>query len=308
MWRTLDLFCGCGGMSLGFQNAGFEIVAAFDNAKPALDTYTRNFSHPAFLCDLATLEDMNPLAEFRADVVIGGPPCQDFSSAGKRDQSLGRADLTLQFANIITALMPRFFVMENVELIAKAEVFREAKILLGQKGYALNQVVLDASLCGVPQSRKRLFLVGQLGGIAHALEPVLQAGLNNIPMTLHDYFGDSLGLEFYYRHPRSYARRAIFGIHEPSPTIRGVNRPIPATYQLHSGDPVRSLEGIRPLTTWERARVQTFPKNFEFIGTKASLEQQIGNAVPVKLAEHVAQCLKNYTTQPVQDSLFAAIP
>jgi DNA (cytosine-5)-methyltransferase 1 len=125
-------------------------------------------------------------------------------------------------------------------------------------------------------------------------------------LVLHDYFGDSLGMDFYYRHPRSYARRAIFGVHEPSPTIRGVNRPIPATYQLHPGDPVRSLEGIRPLTTLERARIQTFPEDFEFIGTKASLEQQIGNAVPVKMAEYVARCLKGFSPQPIQDSLFAA--
>jgi DNA (cytosine-5)-methyltransferase 1 len=307
MWRTLDLFCGCGGMSLGFQNAGFELVAAFDNWKPALDTYTRNFSHPAFLCDLGTLEDMQVLRDFHADVVIGGPPCQDFSSAGKRDLTLGRADLTLQFANIVIQLLPRFFVMENVELIAKSDVFLSAKQLWQQKGYALSQVVLDASLCGVPQSRKRLFLIGQLGGKPHAFEPSLAAGLNAQPMTLRDYFGDTLGVEFYYRHPRSYARRAIFSVLEPSPTIRGVNRPIPGTYQLHAGDPVDSLAGIRPLTTLERARIQTFPESFEFIGTKASLEQQIGNAVPVKMAEYVAGCIAKFVDNPVQDQLFALV-
>jgi DNA (cytosine-5)-methyltransferase 1 len=307
MWRTLDLFCGCGGMSLGFQNAGFELVAAFDHWQPALDTYTRNFSHPAYLCDLGTLQDLRPLADFHADVVIGGPPCQDFSSAGKRDLTLGRADLTLQFADIVAELLPRLFVMENVELIAKSPVFAQAKEVLSQKGYRFCQVVLDASLCGVPQSRKRLFLIGQLDGIPLDLESSLQIGLSPSPMTLHEYFGDSLGVDFYYRHPRSYARRAIFSVLEPSPTIRGVNRPIPSTYQLHPGDPVDSLEGIRPLTTLERARIQTFPDNFEFIGTKASLEQQIGNAVPVKMAEYVAWCIKENTAKPVQNSLFAMV-
>lgn len=305
MWRTLDLFCGCGGMSLGFQNAGFEIVAAFDNWKPALDTYTRNFSHPAYLCDLSSLEDLSLLLAINADVVIGGPPCQDFSSAGKRDLSLGRADLTFKFAQIVTALKPRLFVMENVELIAKSVVFDEAKRLFVQSGYALSQMVLDASLCGVPQSRKRLFLIGEYGGIAHAFEAALKAGLSTQALTLKDYFADSLGLTHYYRHPRSYARRAIFAVDEPSPTIRGVNRPIPSTYQLHPNDPVLSLEGIRPLTMLERARIQTFPENFEFIGSNSALEQQIGNAVPVKMAEYVARHIKKAVTKPIQEALFA---
>ncbi|MEY4531753.1 MAG: hypothetical protein RLZZ156_2474, partial [Deinococcota bacterium] len=167
-------------------------------------------------------------------------------------------------------------------------------------------VILDASLCNVPQRRKRLFLIGQLGGADHALEPILLSKLGRRAMTIHDYFGSSLGLEYYYRHPRSYARRGIFGIFEPSPTIRGVNRPIPSTYQLHPTDPVQSLAGVRPLTTLERAQIQTFPKGFEFIGTKSALEQQIGNAVPVNLSAYVAQCLLEFMIlEPVQESLFA---
>lgn len=80
-------------------------------------------------------------------------------------------------------------------------------------------------------------------------------------MTVADYLGNSLGIEFYYRHPRSYARRGIFSIHEPSPTIRGVNRPVPRGYQLKHNDPVSSIEGIRSLTTVERSYIQTFPKH-----------------------------------------------
>lgn len=113
-------------------------------------------------------------------------------------------------------------------------------------------------------------------------------------MTIRDYLGDSLGIEHYYRHPRSYKRRAVFSIDEPSPTIRGVNRPIPKTYIKHSGDTSTISDQVRPLTTIERSYLQTFPKDFIFEGSKTDLEQMIGNAVPVKLAEYVAGCIQQY--------------
>ena len=113
-------------------------------------------------------------------------------------------------------------------------------------------------------------------------------------MTLRDYFGDSLGLEYYYRHPRSYARRGIFSIDEPSPTVRGVNRPLPSGYKLHPNDPVSCLDGIRPLTLHERSMIQTFPADFKFFGSKSDIEQMIGNAVPVNLGTFVANAINAY--------------
>jgi DNA (cytosine-5)-methyltransferase 1 len=103
-----------------------------------------------------------------------------------------------------------------------------------------------------------------------------------------------LPFEHYYRHPRSYARRAVFSIDEPSPTIRGVNRPIPKGYPGHAGDPVPVSRDMRALTTQERAWIQTFPVDFKLPGTKSDSEQVIGNAVPVKLAEYVASKLMHY--------------
>jgi DNA (cytosine-5)-methyltransferase 1 len=122
-------------------------------------------------------------------------------------------------------------------------------------------------------------------------------------MTIYDYLGKSLGLEYYYRHPRSYMRRGIFSIHEPSPTVRGVNRPIPKTYNRHSGDPVEINNDLRPLTTIERSYLQTFPENFIFSGTKTELEQIIGNAVPVKLGEFVANCINEYIKDKENENL-----
>ena len=165
--------------------------------------------------------------------------------------------------------------------------------------------ILDANQCGVPQKRKRLFLIGELGlSISEdrrALASYLDNNLTTKPMTVRDYLGDSLGITHYYRHPRNYSRRAVFSIDEPSPTVRGVNRPIPGTYKTHPKDTAPISENVRPLTTLERSYLQTFPKGFYFNGSKTDLEQMIGNAVPVKQAEYIARCIGNYIAEKGND-------
>lgn len=293
--KTIDLFAGGGGLSLGFQNAGFKIVAAFDNWEPSIRLYKINFkSHPVFKCDLSAPDAINLIKAYNPDIIIGGPPCQDFSSAGKRDETLGRANLTISFANIIDAIRPSFFVMENVDRAFNSKTFLKAKEIFKNAKYGLNIHILDASLCGVPQNRKRLFVIGEYKGKDGFLDAALDNNLAKKPMTLRDYFGNILDVEHYYRHPRSYARRAVFSIDEPSPTVRGVNRPIPAGYPGHSGDTSPINSRVRPLTTKERSMIQTFPPSFILDGKKTDIEQIIGNAVPVKLAEYVAIQLKEY--------------
>jgi DNA (cytosine-5)-methyltransferase 1 len=146
----------------------------------------------------------------------------------------------------------------------------------------------------VPQFRKRYFLIGELYAENDALSFYLEKNLSEQPMTILDYLEDSLGIEFYYRHPRSYQRRGIFSIYEPSPTIRGVNRPIPKTYKKHQGDACDVNKKLRPLTTIERSYLQTFPKNFKLEGSKSDLEQMIGNAVPINLGKYVARAILEY--------------
>ncbi len=293
--RTIDLFSGCGGMTLGFQNAGFDVVAAFDKWHPAIDVYRENFQHPIFDKDLSTKEVCSFIGDFNPEIIIGGPPCQDFSSAGKRNESLGRADLSLAFAHIVTSIKPKWFVMENVNLITKSQVFKNILETFKKSKYALSSSVINASYCGVPQSRKRYFLIGELEGEDNILNSYLTKNQSKVPMSIFDYLGNTLGVEYIYRHPRSYNRRAVFSIYEPSPTIRGVNRPIPKTYKKHAGDLCDIDEGLRPLTTIERSYIQTFPKTFKFKGNKSDLEQMIGNAVPVNLAEYVARCILEYS-------------
>lgn len=303
MPRAIDLFCGCGGLSLGFEKAGFQIVRAFDNWEKAANIYNANFTdHEAELKDAY---DITPeyLKGFNPDIIIGGPPCQDYSSAGKQDESQGRADLTIRFAELVCGIKTKWFVMENVDRILKSETLPKAISLFKEAGYGLSQVVLDASLCGAPQKRKRYFMVGELGGTDGFLETSLMQDVAKSSMTIRDYLGDELGTDFYYRHPRSYARRGIFSIDEPSPTVRGVNRPIPATYNVHPGDATHDLEKVRPLTTLERARIQTFPKSFKFEGSKTDLEQIIGNAVPVELAAYVGRHVLEYMNNPIPQNV-----
>jgi DNA (cytosine-5)-methyltransferase 1 len=289
--RTVDLFAGCGGFSLGFQQAGFNIVAAFDNWQPAIDIYKDNFTHPIFNQDLGDPDRYRSIIDFAPELIIGGPPCQDFSSAGKRNENLGRANLTRAFADIVCLVQPTWFVMENVSLITRSPILATVLELFKNSGYELTSTILNAIYCGVPQARKRYFLIGKLGGMNNELDAVLRQNQSDNMMTIFDYLGDSLELEYYYRHPRSYQRRGIFSIHEPSPTVRGVNRPIPRTYQKHPGDACELNDRLRPLTTIERSYLQTFPKTFKFKGSKSDLEQAIGNAVPVNLAKYVASCI-----------------
>ncbi|MCY7333419.1 MAG: DNA cytosine methyltransferase [Pseudanabaena sp. CAN_BIN31] len=293
---AVDLFSGCGGLSLGFQKAGINILAAIDNWDIALDIYRENFNHPAIQQDLSDeVTSIKIIRKFAPEMIIGGSPCQDFSSAGKRNLNGDRANLTHNFANIVCEIKPKWFVMENVRRITKSSILSQISEQFIRFGYGLSSIVLDASLCHVPQTRSRFFLIGELDGKQDVLVDLFKSNLSNKQMTIRDYLGDSLNLQYYYRHPRSYARRGIFSIDEPSPTIRGVNRPIPINYKLHSGDPHDiDISTIRPLSTIERSYLQTFPESFKFFGTKTNLEQMIGNAVPVNLAFFVASTILKY--------------
>lgn len=294
--NVVDLFCGCGGLSLGFEKAGMNVVAGFDNWLDALDVYRRNFTHPAIRADLSNVEEsVKKIREFSPDMIIGGPPCQDFSSAGKRNEEGGRGDLTVCYARIISEIKPRWFVMENVERIMKTQKLQDSLAVFRAAGYGLTYMVLNAALCGVPQKRKRFVMVGKMGAEDDFLKETLLANLSDHEMTVAEYFGDKLDVKYYYRHPRSYARRGIFSTDEPSATIRGVNRPMPQGYSLHPGDPVDSLDGIRSLTSRERSMIQTFPEDFDFNGTKTNVEQMIGNAVPVNLGYYVADAILRYS-------------
>lgn len=291
--KVVDLFAGCGGLSLGFQKAGYDIVAAFEWWNTAVECYKANFNHPVIKLDLSDTDNaIDQIRAFAPDMIIGGPPCQDFSHAGKRVEH-DRAELTESYAKIVAGIKPVCFVMENVDRARNSNAYKTAREIFKASGYGLTEIVLDASRCGTPQKRKRFICFGmQSKPDGFALEN-FQNHMAKKSMTLRDYFGNSLGFEFYYRHPRNYNRRAVFSIDEPAPTMRGVNRPVPKGYPGHKNDACPVTSDLHVLSTQERALIQTFPPNYKWIGSKTDIEQMIGNAVPVNLSKFVAETIKN---------------
>jgi len=291
----IDLFCGCGGLSKGFSNKGFSIIAAFENWDAAIQCYTKNFKHKVYKHDLHDWEKaIELMKDLKCDIIIGGPPCQDFSHAGNRTEGK-KAQLTVSFARIVCSLKPKYFVMENVVRANQSEAYRKARNLFKSTGYGLTEKTLNANYCGVPQNRKRFFCIGAINECDGFLDGILSANLSEFPLTVHEYLGNKLNCEYYYRHPRTYGRRGIFSIYEPAPTIRGSNRPLPPVYKHHPQDAIDPKEGVRALTFRERALIQTFPEDFIWHDSPTATNQLIGNAVPVKLAEYVAKCIQDFT-------------
>ncbi len=167
MLTGLSLFSGAGGMDIGFQRAGIEVLWANDFDKAACETYSAN--------NLGFIEqgDINKLipdlSKFKgkADVVFGGPPCQGFSVAGKMDPNDPRSQLVWSFYQVVELTKPRAFVMENVKALACNERFQDFRIKVidsfERLGYQTKLVVLTASDFGVPQKRERMFLIGIQG-------------------------------------------------------------------------------------------------------------------------------------------------
>ena len=214
-----------------------------------------------------------------------------------------RANLTIRFASIVSEVKPIWFVMENVYNIERMPILPKAQKIFKRAGYGLTVRILNASHCGVPQARRRFFMIGLLDAKDNFLGRALDLAQTKLPMTVRDYLGDRLNTQFYYMHPRSYNRRGVFSIDEPSATIRGVNRPIPQGYKKHHGDKADPSDGgVRELTAKERSYIQTFPDGFVLEGKKTDVEQAIGNAVPVKLAEFVARRIVEYSQKISEES------
>ncbi|MBA7587210.1 hypothetical protein ES708_29228 [subsurface metagenome] len=167
MSRTvIDLFAGGGGLSVGFLKAGFEVVLGLDNWRPAKVTFEYNHPGSTFLLrdahDITGDEILRAARVVEVDVLLGGPPCQGFSTAGKRALDDPRNALVRQFLRLVAELHPKFVVMENVEGFVSfvgGRLVDEVVEVMGSMGYKSWQRVLQAADYGVPQKRKRFFLV-----------------------------------------------------------------------------------------------------------------------------------------------------
>lgn len=195
---AVDLFCGAGGMSLGFTQAGFRVLAAIDSDPLNVRTHLRNLPEtPCWEADLALVTGAAIRRRFglgtRAlDVVFGGPPCQGFSEIGLRKKRDERNRLLLRFATLVTQLRPRYFVMENVRglLFQRHQyLLRRFIQILKTGGYEILQPIrlLDASDFGVPQSRRRAFVIGCRRNLRPPQYPLPMSGPSP---TVADAIGD----------------------------------------------------------------------------------------------------------------------
>ncbi|BAY26414.1 C-5 cytosine-specific DNA methylase [Calothrix sp. NIES-2100] len=180
---VVSLFCGIGGLDLGFESAGFEIAVAIDNNPKVLELYRMNFPNTLVLCrdigDISAAEIreviQNKYPDWDGEIaaVIGGPPCQGFSVAGKQDINDERSQLVLKFINLVVELNPSMFVMENVPAIEwkKFSNITKSAIPLIEEHYILSKWLLTASDYGVPQKRQRAIWVGsKFGELAAPVE------------------------------------------------------------------------------------------------------------------------------------------
>lgn len=184
-WRAISLFAGAGGCSLGFKNAGVDILAAFDHAEAAIATYNLNFGANICrnvdleICDFQQMQKKLGLQCGELDIVIGGPPCQGFTTAGNRLGDDPRNRLVQSYAQAIEVFYPRWFMMENVEGIlttAKGIYLIECIKKMISLGYTVNLKKIYMQEYGVPQRRKRVILVGNREGKRFEFpEPVEQA-------------------------------------------------------------------------------------------------------------------------------------
>lgn len=187
--KAVSLFSGAGGMDVGFAKAGFDTVWANDIMPDACKTFEANHG-PVIRCGpleeyIDELDDLPP-----PDVLIGGPPCQGFSVAGRMDLSDPRSQLVFTYMDALRRLKPRAFVMENVKALAKLEKFRAVRERLlreaRQAGYNCSLVVLRASDYGVPQARERMFLVGFRDGVKASNFPARLAVTKTPARTLRE--------------------------------------------------------------------------------------------------------------------------
>lgn len=166
-YKTIDLFCGAGGFSLGFEMAGFETILAIDKWEHAINTFNYNRVHKVGQNIDIQEFDNEKLKEFISENdisgIIGGPPCQGFSMVGTRDESDDRNSLYLQYVRFVEVVKPKFFILENVKglLTLKKGYFKEDIIRrFTELGYNVDYKLLKASDYGVAQNRERVFFVG----------------------------------------------------------------------------------------------------------------------------------------------------
>jgi len=345
-----------GGLGTGFERAGFNIVSANDIWEPAKRTYIANHQNVNYIVkDIKELSSEELFINYKKediDVIIGGPPCQGFSTLGKRFIDDPRNKLFKEYVRIVNDIRPKFFVMENVSGILNMENGNVLKNILSsfqEIGYKVEYRLLNAAEYGVPQLRERTIFIGTRLNIdieypekTHSLDGntklkkalTLWDAISDLPQSDVQTF-ENYNLEPQNEYQKNMRKNCskltnhIPPIHNEKAinmmknipmgkSVWDVKYSIPKEYiptsgygntyaRLNANEPgmtitrnfscISSSRCIHPylnrgLTAREAARIQSYPDNYKFLGTKTDIQIQIGNSVPPILGEKIAYKIK----------------
>lgn len=330
-YNVIDLFCGAGGLHIGFEKVGYNIKLCIDNDSLVEKTHKRNYSHiPLINRDITsvTIDEIKGYCSSSVDIIIGGPPCQGFSTIGrrvssdpdKRSVSDSRNELVFAYSEIVKALNPKFIVMENVKgiLTMKDGIYLNTVLeQLRLAGYNADYRLVNMADYGVPQIRERVIILGNRLGLAvdfpapdHSDNP--EDGLSpwvdcwSVINDLEQQGDNSAFNHVALKHTQKNIERYKLipeGGRLPenslSPelyrknfgnTYKRLNRNRPALTMVPGNDAFPIHPSLhRSLTVREAARIQTFPDNIIFEGNRRQQGHQVGNAVPPLFSQKLAE-------------------
>lgn len=291
---VLDLFAGCGGLSLGFEAAGYKTIG-YEMDANASETYRKNLIGDCITKKLDLSFDYPD-----AQIVIGGPPCQPFSVGGHQKGDADSRNGFPIFIDAIKKLQPKVFMFENVRGLLYSNKWYFELVLdeLKEAGYSIDFALLNAVHYGVPQNRERLFVIGHQSNFTF---PAKQKHR----VTVGEAIGDTMlttpeGSKFLTDAQNTYIAKYEKASYCVNPRDLYSDRPARTltcrNLAAATGDMqrVKVFDGRRRrLIVREAARLQSFPDWFEFTGGETSQFNQIGNAVPPLLAYNLALAVKN---------------
>lgn len=334
--KIIDLFCGIGGLSLGFEQSGFEVVSAIDMWKDAIVTFNHNRKSPVGKVETVEMFNQTELMELTShhhiSGIIGGPPCQGFSTVGRRVVDDPRNKMYLEFFKAVKIAQPDFFVIENVKgmlTLNKGAFVSDLIDRFGENGlgYTISYQLLNAADYGIPQNRFRVFFVGIKGKRFEFPQPfsytlTAKDGISDLEGSTNEQYGSSpqndyqAKLRGQCKHPvnQDYTSHTAQTVSIISMIPDGGNiKSLPPEYwqirkynkafeRMGTFKPSNTIDtGHRNYfhysepripTVRESARLQSFPDDFEIIGTRGSQYKQVGNAVPPMLANILAEQIK----------------
>ena len=306
-FTAVSLFCGAGGLDMGFEKAGFKTIWANDFDADACKTH-QNWSKANVVCGDISKVDYATIPV--SDVILGGFPCQGFSLSGPRKIDDSRNVLYKHYVKLVRQNKPLAFIGENVKgllTMGGGQIIDAIVADFAECGYDVFYKLVNAKNFGVPQDRERVIIIGFRKdlGVEHFELPET----NGETMTLRDAIGnmpvakpeDVCNAPY---SPRYMSRNRKRGWDEVAYTVPAMAKQVtlwPGSPDMEKVDKdlwVFGKSGITRRLSWrEAAAIQTFPTDLEFSGDLTSIYKQIGNAVPVKLAEFVANYIRSYLDQ-----------